>query len=182
VRRAQDYATAIGGLMKRRSILWVPLVLTTACGAPEEVPTDTADTGTETAATDTGVPTETDTTVDEDTGVAAYVDGMTATTTNGTYVVALTLAGGATTGEHDATLVISKLGAAAAAQSVTLSAWMPAHGHGTDPVEVTESATPGTYDAPGVNFKMPGRWDITVVVDGAESGGDAIFRLDVQAP
>lgn len=168
--------------MQRLSPLWLPLLLTVACGPSEEAPIDTADTATETATTDTGVPNETDTTPAEDTGVTPYVDGMTATTTNGTYVVALTLDGGATPGEHDATLVITKLGEAATTQTVTLSAWMPAHGHGTDPVEVTESATPGTYAAPGVNFKMPGRWDVTVVVDSADTGGDAIFRLDVQSP
>ena len=168
--------------MTRVPLALLSMSLTLGCTPSEEPPTDTGlPTDSHTAA-DTAAETDpADTTPTGDPDTTPYTDGRTATTADGLYVVALTIDGGATPGTHDASLVITKDGLPAATQMVALSAWMPAHGHGTDPVAVTESTTPGTYDAPGLNFKMPGQWDVTVVV-GEAGPGDAVFRLDVASP
>ncbi len=114
------------------------------------------------------------------TDAVAYEDGVTASTSGGHFQVSLTLSGGATVGTHDVTLELVHHGSAAEGQDVSLEATMPAHGHGTDPVTVTESATAGTYTASGLNLTMAGTWEVTVSVADPDHGGDAVFSIPVE--
>jgi hypothetical protein len=112
--------------------------------------------------------------------VQPYEDGMVAQTTGGHYAVALTLSGGATVGTHDVTIALDHHGSPENADSVELDAWMPAHDHGTDPVDVVRAGATGVYEASGLSLFMPGVWELTVRVEEAGHGGDAVFRLQVE--
>lgn len=55
---------------------------------------------------------------------------------------------------------------------VTISPWMPAHGHGSIDVEAEESE-PGVYVTDRLSFNMPGVWELRLYV----AVGDAKGRL-----
>ena len=62
-------------------------------------------------------------------------------------------------------------GAPLAGAAVTLSSWMPAHGHGSPDETVVTETSPGHYRAAPVTLHMPGTWEITVRAEsGAEFG------------
>ncbi|MCB9662603.1 MAG: FixH family protein [Alphaproteobacteria bacterium] len=109
--------------------------------------------------------------------VDTYVDGL--QKQGGHVKVAITLDPAPSVGTHDVTLVVLHHGAAAEGFDVTLDATMPAHGHGTSPVTVTESSTPGTYTATGLDLTMPGLWQLDVGVWMGDHGGDVVFRFEV---
>lgn len=50
----------------------------------------------------------------------------------------------------------------APAQKVAVKLWMASMGHGSSPVSVQPTTTPGVFEATGVYFSMPGDWEIWV--------------------
>lgn len=83
-------------------------------------------------------------------------------------------------GKHRVVLVLNEDAEGSApleGARVTLSPWMPAHGHGTEDVEVFEEE-PGVYVTEDVWFNMPGIWDLRVRVE-AEEYGDLIATVEV---
>jgi nitrogen fixation protein FixH len=61
---------------------------------------------------------------------------------------------------------------------VTVSPFMPAHGHGSIDV-VAEEDAPGLYIAERVWLNMPGRWDLRVYVHKGKSEGRLVATLEV---
>jgi nitrogen fixation protein FixH len=62
-------------------------------------------------------------------------------------------------------------GAPLSGATVTVSSWMPAHGHGSPDEAVVTETSPGHYRAAPVTLHMPGSWEITVRAEsGAEFG------------
>jgi len=53
--------------------------------------------------------------------------------------------------------------------TVSVEPWMPAHGHGSAVVPQVSEIGAGEYRATQINYSMPGRWELRVVVtaDGA---------------
>jgi hypothetical protein len=83
-------------------------------------------------------------------------------------------------GQHHVVLMLSEdpeTGEPLEGATVTLSPWMPAHGHGSTDVEAVEDG-PGVYVAENVWLNMPGIWDLRVHVD-AEEQGDLIATVEV---
>lgn len=66
--------------------------------------------------------------------------------------------------------------------TVTVTPFMPDHGHGTPiAAEVSELAEPGEYEAGPVNLWMPGLWETTVeVTDGADMTDAATFSFCIE--
>jgi hypothetical protein len=82
-------------------------------------------------------------------------------------------------GQHRVVLVLEDREGSAPLEGarVTLSPWMPAHGHGSEDVEVFEEE-PGVYVTEDVWFNMPGIWDLRVRVE-AEEQGELIATVEV---
>lgn len=87
-------------------------------------------------------------------------------------------------GENDWTFRLADLdGASLPEFSVSLSPFMPAHGHGTTPARF--SATPlddqGLYSVGPFDLFMPGTWEFTLTVETAEALTDElIWSLDIE--
>ncbi|HTM44287.1 MAG TPA: FixH family protein [Polyangiaceae bacterium] len=64
---------------------------------------------------------------------------------------------------------------------VRLSAWMPAHAHGSLKTVIVDDLGTGHYHAAPVNFHMPGRWDVTVTVE-LPTGDDHVTLITCVAP
>ena len=66
--------------------------------------------------------------------------------------------------------------------TVTVTPYMPDHGHGTPiPAEVTELADPGQYEVAPVNLWMPGLWEVNIeVTDGAALTDAATFSFCIE--
>lgn len=80
-------------------------------------------------------------------------------------------------GAHRVVVALASDGTPLEGAAVTISPWMPAHGHGSIDVEATETG-PGTYEADDVWLNMPGIWDLRVAVD-AEAHGDLLATVEV---
>jgi hypothetical protein len=66
----------------------------------------------------------------------------------------------------------------AAHADVTVTPFMPDHGHGTPvKVGVTPSATPGQYELSPVNLWMPGYWEISITAASGDVRDSAVFKL-----
>ena len=61
---------------------------------------------------------------------------------------------------------------------VSISPWMPAHGHGSTDVVATEEE-PGVYASDEVRFNMSGMWLLRIHVDGSEGEGDLLATVEV---
>ena len=74
-------------------------------------------------------------------------------------------------GDHDAELrLVDATSQALAGAEVTVVPFMPAHGHGSNVVQATETE-PGTYLAEQLSLFMPGVWELRIrVVDGDAEG------------
>jgi hypothetical protein len=70
-------------------------------------------------------------------------------------------------------------GAAATGATITVTPFMPAHGHGAGKtVTVTPSATdPGRYDLTPINLWMPGVWEVTTNVSSAAGNDKVVFKF-----
>ena len=82
-------------------------------------------------------------------------------------------------GESTWTLEINHHMAAAEGLSVEVTPFMPAHGHGSDEVTVSDDGE-GVYTATGVNLFMEGVWDTTVKVSSDEHEDEFHFVFEVQ--
>lgn len=62
---------------------------------------------------------------------------------------------------------------------VIVSPFMPEHGHGTSPADYEGVEEEGVYEVGPFNLFMPGRWDVTVVVEdeGAGLEDEVLFRF-----
>jgi hypothetical protein len=77
-------------------------------------------------------------------------------------------------GEHFAMeLVVCPKSGQPAPESVRLDGFMPEHNHGMNYKAVVKPAGNGRYEAAGLMFHMPGRWDFIFEV----SGGGKIDRI-----
>lgn len=110
----------------------------------------------------------------------AYADGMTMLTEDGHFEVALTLSEGGTVGTHDVTLEVFHERALADVAGISLEAYMPAHGHGTNEVTVVAGEGPGTYTAEALSLFMAGDWELTVSIEDPEHAGDAVFLVTIE--
>jgi hypothetical protein len=65
--------------------------------------------------------------------------------------------------------------------SMSVTPFMPDHEHGAGKtVQITPLADPGQYQLEPVNLRMPGLWEVTIEVDGADSDR-AVFRFCLPA-
>lgn len=66
--------------------------------------------------------------------------------------------------------------------NITVTPWMPDHGHGTSvTAEVTELLEAGEYELSPVNLRMPGLWETTIEVDdGAELQDAVVFSFCIE--
>lgn len=55
--------------------------------------------------------------------------------------------------------------------------WMPAMGHGSSVTPTVTAKGSGKYVAEGVEFFMPGRWELRVAM--GQPAGDVVFSIDV---
>ncbi|MFM2418131.1 MAG: hypothetical protein RL385_2854 [Pseudomonadota bacterium] len=69
-------------------------------------------------------------------------------------------------------------GAALEGATVTVSPWMPAHGHGTIDVSAIEG-DPGVYGTERVRFNMAGRWELHIQVVSGDEEGQLVATLEV---
>jgi len=60
--------------------------------------------------------------------------------------------------------------------SISVTPFMPDHAHGSESVIVTPMTVPGQYELFPVTLWMPGLWEVTLQVNGAESDR-AVFRF-----
>jgi hypothetical protein len=69
-------------------------------------------------------------------------------------------------------------GAAAEGAMITVTPFMPAHGHGAGkPVTVTAGSEPGRYELTPINLWMPGVWETTVDVKSAAGNDKVVFKF-----
>jgi hypothetical protein len=67
-----------------------------------------------------------------------------------------------------------------AGATVTVEAFMPAHGHGmASPPDVMETE-PGSYHVTGLIFSMPGEWEITIGITVGDDTESVVVVLDVE--
>jgi hypothetical protein len=69
-------------------------------------------------------------------------------------------------------------GAALEGATVTISPWMPAHGHGSIDVAAVEG-DPGVYATERVRFNMAGRWELHIQVVSGDEEGQLVATLEV---
>ena len=107
---------------------------------------------------------------DEEPRAAPYVAGIERVGEEGLVRVAILSANPAPpdVGENDWVLQVSdaETGAMLTGCALTVTGWMPDHGHGTvyDPT-ITETATEGSYDVVSLDLIMAGYWEITFTVE-----------------
>ena len=65
------------------------------------------------------------------------------------------------------------------AELVTVSALMPAHGHGTRPPIVERDAQTGKYSVRDLILYMSGRWEVRLEVSSGGTRDDALVVVDV---
>lgn len=70
-------------------------------------------------------------------------------------------------------------GVALEGATVTISPWMPAHGHGTETVEAAPTDIPGAYATDRLRFQMGGVWELRVHVVQGDAEGDLVATIEV---
>ncbi len=63
--------------------------------------------------------------------------------------------------------------------TVTVTPWMPAHGHGSPRTPVVTPLGAGRYRADDVVLHMPGTWQLTVRAEAGEHAGERIVAFDL---
>lgn len=99
-----------------------------------------------------------------------YVAGLEAVGANGTYTMQLSEAVPAPPDVGDnawTVMVLDDAGAPVAGCTADIAPFMPDHGHGAaaEPTWTEDTATVGQYAVDGMDFFMPGFWEITITVD-----------------
>lgn len=145
--------------------------------------TDTHDShtsGTDTHGTDTHADTDTDT----DTGgvdVDEYMDGITKASDAGAFTVSLTSdPSPPIKGVNTWTLMITDGGGAGVeGGTITVTPWMPAHGHGSNSEAVVTADGGGQYTVTPVDLHMAGVWDTTIAIDDGMAMDEVHFVFDI---
>jgi hypothetical protein len=65
------------------------------------------------------------------------------------------------------------------AATITVTPWMPDHGHGIDEEPMMTEADDGMYEATWT-YSMGGRWEITIDVDGDAGVDTVVVAYDVE--
>ena len=63
--------------------------------------------------------------------------------------------------------------------SLTITPWMPDHGHGISEAPVITEQGEGSYGA-SFAFSMPGDWDVSIVIDGESGTDEVVFGYEVE--
>ena len=96
-------------------------------------------------------------------GVAAPVPPVSVTGDSGVLAaVATPTPNPPTTGQNTLALTLAAGAAPAASCALTVVPWMPAHGHGSAGTPTVVEAAAGQYEIEGVNYIMPGSWEIRI--------------------
>lgn len=77
-------------------------------------------------------------------------------------------------------LVLDRDGAPVDGATVTVTAEMPMHGHGSTEHAVVTGGGEGQYTADPVTFQMPGMWQVTVQAKTENDTGSKTFEYNVQ--
>lgn len=119
-----------------------------------------------------------------DTSVDVYADGLMKVSTDGHFHVMLMNAEPAPpdVGQNTWTLRIVDMDDVAVDDAtVTVSPFMPLHGHGTSPPENAATfSSDGTYEAGPFDLFMPGLWESTVTIEAGETRDSAIFSFELE--
>jgi hypothetical protein len=119
-------------------------------------------------------------------GTAYSIDtfklGMQKTTQNEHFTITLSAASPAPPdiGDNNWTIaVVDQSSNALESASITLTPFMPEHGHGTSPADFNGVATDtaGTYSIEDFPLTMSGIWQITINVDNSSKNDDAVFTF-----
>jgi hypothetical protein len=115
-------------------------------------------------------------------GAQTYVAGLEAAGTDVTVRLLESIPGPPVKGINTWRLqVLDSVDAPLDGLEVTVTPYMPSHGHGTTPAEVTEQVEPGEYEVTPVDLRMPGLWETTIEVsDGADLDDSVVFSFCVE--
>ena len=75
--------------------------------------------------------------------------------------------------------LVEQMGASSETFDVTLSLWMPAHGHGSDRVPTVKRVELNTFTVSNVSFTMPGLWALTFDIDAETFTDKVVFEVNV---
>lgn len=119
---------------------------------------------------------------DGDVDVDAYTAGMTKTSSGGLKVSLTAEPGPPDVGDNTWTLrVVDADDAPVDGATVTLTPFMPAHGHGTNPADYSGTFTEdGTYVVGPFDLFMPGAWETTVSVDAGDGAETVKFAFALE--
>lgn len=119
-----------------------------------------------------------------DTEVDEYADGMSREGEMGHYIVELVSAepGPPDVGDNTWELRVTQDGNPVDDATVTVTPFMPAHGHGTSPADYQGTLSEdGTYEVGPFDLFMPGVWELTVTVTGSDDTEDmATFTFELE--
>jgi hypothetical protein len=145
---------------------FLPVLALVACGGGDDVVLDGLQ------------PTDSGTAPDCD-GAEPFVAGMTATTSGSGTTVALAAAAPTPpdVGDNAWTLEVSDASGPVEGLVVTVTPWMPLHGHGLSPADYAATDQGGgTYAVAPFDLIMPGLWEFTVRL-GDDGADEAVFAL-----
>lgn len=77
-------------------------------------------------------------------------------------------------------LVVCPKAGAPAAEALKLDARMPAHGHGMNYAAKVSALGGGRFQADGLMFHMPGRWELVFDIVAGQSTGRVTHAIDFQ--
>jgi hypothetical protein len=84
-------------------------------------------------------------------------------------------------GQNDITLTVTDAhGAPQTGCALTVTPWMPAHGHGSTQQPVVSALGEGRYLATPVTFQMAGQWELRVQATCGALSGSAVAVVSVQ--
>lgn len=98
----------------------------------------------------------------------------------GTFAMTLTLAPDPpVAGETTLGIALSDDGGAVEDATLTVTPWMPMHGHGVSEDPVVRGAGGGDYTA-DFAWSMPGEWEVTIDVDAAGVEDSVVVPVEVE--
>lgn len=63
---------------------------------------------------------------------------------------------------------------------ITLTPWMPAHGHGSNKTPTVTEKDAGSYEISDIVYSMPGDWEARIAIKGEEHHDTIAFGFSVQ--
>jgi hypothetical protein len=106
-----------------------------------------------------------------------YFDGISKVSASGRYTVTIVSSDPAPPSKGDNSLVlqVTEEGSAVVDASVLVSPFMPHHDHGTSPADYAGAPVEdGLVELPAFYLFMPGYWEYTVAITGADGVGDSV--------